>query len=221
MIPLGPPHALICLVQRVVPGIVLCGRTREKVIALTLDDGPHAMVTPNVLDTLRAHHATATFFLIGSRVVATDRGVVERIVREGHELGNHTWSDRCSALMKPGDLVRSVRRTHEALADFGAPIRLFRPGAGWVTPWVLAAARPYRYRCVLGSVYPQDVRVRSEERIVADVLARARPGAIVVLHEGTLERARVTRILDRILTDLRACGYRFTTVSDLLTPTAG
>lgn len=196
--------------------VVFFGATEERVIALTLDDGPHDILTPAILDLLGEHNARATFFMIGSRVASTERDVVERVVSEGHELGNHTWADKCSALLMPSALAESIDRTHDVLARFAAPIRVFRPGAGWVTPWVLAAAKTHSYRCVLGSVYPQDVRIRSKDWITADVLARARPGAIVILHEGIAERARVLPILAAVLPSLRALGYRVTTVSELL-----
>ena len=167
-----------------------------------------------MLDVLSQHQTLATFFLLGSSA-ELNPAVVRRIAAEGHELGNHTWEDECSARVPRRQLAESVSRTHRVLAKFG-PVRLFRPGAGWTTPKVLAVARSHGYRCVLGSVYPQDVHMRSNHRIVNEVLHRVRPGAIIVLHEGTSERARVVPILEAVLQELRRRAYRVTTVSDLL-----
>ena len=105
--------------------------------------------------------------------------------------------------------------TYRALARFG-PVSLFRPGSGWVISSVLEACRGRGYRCVVGSVYPQDAHLHWWRYHAFDVLRRIRPGAIVVLHEGRPERAAVAQALDRLLSVLRLRGYDVTTVSDLV-----
>jgi peptidoglycan/xylan/chitin deacetylase (PgdA/CDA1 family) len=211
---LSPPFPLVRLAAAVRRDVLFFVETNERVVALTLDDGPHPLVTPRVLDVLSRHGARATFFLLGSRAEGHP-SVVRRIAAEGHELGNHTWEEECSACLPPLRFEQSLSRTHRVLTRFGA-VCLFRPGSGWTTRRIVTVAERHGYRCVLGSVYPQDARVPFRRWIVKDVLRRARPGAIIILHEGTIERARVTGVLDEVLRALRHRGYRVTTVSDLL-----
>jgi peptidoglycan-N-acetylglucosamine deacetylase len=214
-----PPHALVRLVARAVPQVLFLVATDERRLALTIDDGPHPETTPAILDVLAAYRARATFFLIGHR--ARERpDLVERIAIEGHELGNHGFRERASAALSPAELDADLDRTHAALAPFG-PVALFRPGSGWVTPRVLRAAARHGYRCVLGSVYPHDPHIRRRRYVVWDVLRRARPGAIVILHEGRADRAGVARALDEILSALGRHGYEVTTVTALLEGRAG
>ena len=212
--PLTPPRWALGIASLVLPDVVFSADTTEPVIALTLDDGPHPHLTPRVLDVLAQHGARATFFLIGSRA-ERHGAVVGRIADEGHELGNHSWDHASSARLSRARLGESVRRTRDVLESYG-PTRLFRPGSGWPTPTVLHVARHQGYRCVLGSIYPNDVRVRATDRIVEHVAEEARPGAILVLHEGAAGRERVVTILARALPELDQRGFRVTTVSTLL-----
>jgi peptidoglycan/xylan/chitin deacetylase (PgdA/CDA1 family) len=211
---LRPPHALVRLAARALPAVLFHVATDDRRAALTIDDGPHPSTTPAVLEALAAHRARATFFLIGARA-QEHPDLVERIASEGHEVGNHGYCERASAALSCAAIDADLDRTHAALARFG-PVTLFRPGSGWVTPRVLRAAARHGYRCVLGSVYPHDPHVRWERYIVWDVLRRVRPGAIVILHEGSEKRAHVARSLDRILSGLGRRGYDVTTVTELV-----
>jgi peptidoglycan/xylan/chitin deacetylase (PgdA/CDA1 family) len=187
-------------------------------LALTLDDGPHPDTTRPVLDVLSRHDSKATFFLIGSRAEKYP-DLVEEIADAGHELGNHTWKDESSARLRPECFRDSLEKTHHELTE-RAPdrdVRLFRPGGGRPSAGtVFYAEAALRYRCVLASVYPHDVRVPSAEWIVRDVVRRAHPGAIIAMHEGS-GRGRVASMLDEVLTELKP-PYDVTTVSNLVSP---
>jgi peptidoglycan/xylan/chitin deacetylase (PgdA/CDA1 family) len=214
-----PPFALLRVVARLLPEVVFFADTSERAIALTLDDGPHPSTTPAVLDALRAHGARATFFLIGE-LVREHPALVQRIAAEGHELGNHGLREQSSAALPQAALDDSLGETHQELARFG-PVKLFRPGSGWVTRRILEASARHGYRCVLGSVYSHDAQLRWPRYVVFDVVSRVRPGAIVILHEGRPERADVGELLQDILPTLRARGFEITTVSDLLRRPSG
>src|SRR5215218_281029 len=112
--------------------------TSERLVALTLDDGPDAAHTPAILDMLRAHDARATFFLISSRIRGLE-GLVARAVREGHELGNHLVHDAAGTV----------------LGRF-ATVRWLRPASGWFSHAMLDTIEGEGYRCALGSIYPYD-----------------------------------------------------------------
>lgn len=187
--------------------------TRHRVVALTLDDGPDAARTPEILDVLRAHDARATFFLISSHAAGHD-ALVGRIVAEGHELGNHLTRDEHSAALAPAAFEGAMREAGAALARF-APARWLRPGGGRYTAAMLDAMERAGYRCALGSVYPYDAHVPSSRFASAYVLSNARPGAVIVLHDRGARGRRTAATLRRVLPELARRGYRVVTLSEL------
>jgi peptidoglycan/xylan/chitin deacetylase (PgdA/CDA1 family) len=202
----------------------ICVDNAGHAVALSLDDGPDPDLTPLVLETLTKHKVHATFFLLG-KAARCDENLIADIVARGNELANHTWEDESSAKLSEDDLRDRLVRTHSVLAHTGSPIRLFRPGGGKLGRFGrvadVAAQDPLGYRCVLGSVYPNDVRIDSDDAVVRYVLERVHDGAIIILHEGSGRsgqppRSRVVDVLERILPELRSQKYKVMTVSDLL-----
>jgi peptidoglycan/xylan/chitin deacetylase (PgdA/CDA1 family) len=162
--------------------------TTERVVALTLDDGPDSELTQCVLKTLEKHNAHATFFLLGE-AAQRNRDIVDQIATQGHELGNHTCIDESSDGLSEHDLRQTLSKTHTVLTRGGRPVRLFRPGGGWLG-WrgqvAIIAQDQHDYRCVLGSVYPNDVRIWSSKtcsigfvaaRSSSSTRAKAGPGS--------------------------------------------
>ena len=213
LIALRPPFALVRFAAARVRRVVFFADVDRPVIALTLDDGPDPVVTPRVLDVLLEHGARATFFVLGEAARAHPE-ILSRIVREGHELGNHTERDEPTWRLSADELRTTLSDTHEVLRPFAA-VSLFRPGSGWVSEQMLDAAERCGYRCVLGSVYPYDAHIRWGAYVARDVLARIRPGALVVLHEGA-RRHRIVPVLERVLPALAGRGYTVTTASELI-----
>jgi peptidoglycan/xylan/chitin deacetylase (PgdA/CDA1 family) len=195
------------------PDVVFFVPTTARLVALTLDDGPDGVVTPAVLDVLARHDASATFFLLGGRAV-TLPGIVERISRENHELGNHTWEDRPAVCLTEAELHEDLIWTGEVLQHYGGT-RLFRPGSGWLSSRVFRVAASLHYQCVLGSAYAFDAHIPYPSYVIPALLHRVRPGAILVLHEGE-GRGYAPAILDGLLGQLTHRGYRAVSVSQLL-----
>ena len=207
------PGPVVRWLARRHPDVLFCADTREPLVALTVDDGPHPALTPAILDALAAHGARATFFLIGGRV-AGNEGTVRRVVAEGHELGNHLMAEAPSIRLPAEAFERQLLRTHEVLARFG-PVRWFRPGSGWYSRRMLAQLRRHGYRCALGSVYAYDSHVRSARYVSWHILRHARPGSVVVLHDGNEGRRQTVEVLRRVLPELGRRGYRVVTLSEL------
>jgi peptidoglycan-N-acetylglucosamine deacetylase len=188
-------------------------------LALTFDDGPDPAWTPRLLDALGAAGVPGTFFLIGERA-ARAPALVRRMVTEGHEVGNHSWSHRSLWLCGPRATQDEIRRAHDHLADLtGAAPRHFRPPWGMVNAAMFPALRRLGERCVFWSIQPEGQRPAPAARQVAHVLGRAHAGAIVDLHdaEGTpAAPVRLMEALPALLQGLRERGYGFTTVADLL-----
>jgi peptidoglycan/xylan/chitin deacetylase (PgdA/CDA1 family) len=207
------PRWLVPAIAARSPGCLYAVPTRERLVALTLDDGPDAAHTPGVLALLRAHRARATFFLISERA-RRQAPLVRAIVVDGHEIGNHLTRDEPSARLAPAAFEAALREAGSVLGRF-APVRWFRPGSGWYTSAMLAAAARAGYRCALGSVYPYDPHVPSSRFAAAYILANVRPGAVLVLHEGGGRGRRTVETLRRVLPALHARGYRVVGLTEL------
>jgi peptidoglycan/xylan/chitin deacetylase (PgdA/CDA1 family) len=184
--------------------------------ALTFDDGPDPVYTPQVLDILARHEARATFFLIGENARRHPE-LVRRIREMGHEVGNHTDSNRSTALLSMPRFSGSLLKAEAALGLMDARPKLLRPGGGWIRPAQLDLAIQRGYTCVLGSAYAWDPKRPPTAYIRWAVAKNLAPGAIVVLHDAGGDRSNTVAALPGILEDGRAKGLRFVTVSDLMT----
>lgn len=187
--------------------------TSERVVALTLDDGPDSADAPEILRLLHAHGARATFFLISGRVPGRE-ALVASVVAEGHEIGNHLTRDEPSIRLSPEAFTAAVREAGTVLRRFG-PVRWLRPASGWYTSTMLETMKREGYHCALGSVYPYDAQVPSARLAAAYILANTRPGSVIILHEGGSRGRRTAEVLRRVLPALRARGYRVVTLSEL------
>jgi peptidoglycan/xylan/chitin deacetylase (PgdA/CDA1 family) len=165
--------------------------TGSKSVALTFDDGPHPTWTPKVLDLLRAQGVKATFCLVGVKVHA-DPGLVARIVREGHTLCNHSWQHdldmgKKSEAQIRADLERTNREIRRAVP--GAKIPYYRqPGGKW-TPAIVTVSRSLGMAPLHWDVDPQDWDKPGAAMISKRVAAHARPGSIVLMHDGGGDRS--------------------------------
>jgi peptidoglycan/xylan/chitin deacetylase (PgdA/CDA1 family) len=201
--------------SRLLPTDVLCYvDTEARVFALTFDDGPHPATTPGLLDVLARHSARATFFLIGERVRGNE-AIVARIAAEGHEVANHLMRDERSIRVPAPRFQRELAQVTSLLAGYGA-VRWFRPGSGWFTPRMRRVAGEQGLRVVLGTVVATHAGGTGDGRITGRLLGEIRPGSVVVLHEGTVERCGVVDTTDELLARLGRRGFTAVTVSELV-----
>ena len=188
--------------------------TREPVIALTFDDGPHPIHTATVLEVLDRHAARGTFFMQGLNV-ERHPAIVREVMRRGHEIGNHSYSHRKLVFMSPAGVRDEIARTDALLRQLGVAGDIpFRPPHLTklvVLPYVLAEMHKLS---VLADVDPEEWRNRGADVMTDDILRQVRPGSIVMLHD-TAGRPTI-ETLENVLTALTARGYRFETVSRLL-----
>lgn len=178
-------------------------------VHLTFDDGPHPGITPWVLDLLAEHGAKATFFCLGKQAVAHPR-LLERIEREGHALGHHTWDHPDGWRTGTKAYVENVLCGHEAIGG-----RLFRPPYGRIGP-VQALLLRHRFRIVLWDVLAGDFRPGADGgEVAAHVLGRSRPGSIVVLHDAPKSAACLKAALPLVLHGLQERGLRSFPLAEL------
>src|SRR5881275_142146 len=162
----------------------------EPYIALTFDDGPSAKLTPKLLDLLAAHHIKATFFVIGENV-AEHPEIVARAAREGHEIGNHSWSHPYLAKMSDAAVRRELRRTDDAIKDAtGRRPTLMRPPYGSISVrqkhWI---NEEFGYQIILWDVDPLDWKRPGPMTVCNRIVKETRPGSIVLshdIHPGTI-----------------------------------
>ena len=179
-------------------------------IHLTFDDGPSLEYTPEILDLLADHDATAVFFPIGDQVEGGAE-LLRRAAAEGHGLGNHTWDhDRLESLT-PWEFDAAVGRTQIAIERAtGVEPSCLRPPGGVIDDTSRTRTEEYGLSVELWTVDPQDWRQPGRDSIVDEVVERAGDGAVVLLHDGGGDRSQTVAALADILDRLRDRGYRFT-----------
>ena len=159
--------------------------TDQPEIWLTIDDGPDPQDTPQLLDLLDRHRAKATFFVIGDRA-ARHPELLAEIVRRGHEVGHHTQTHPV-AMFWCASQARVHAELDASLAVLGKSNiqpRWFRPPVG-IKNFLLPAALAARHlQCVGWSIRSGDCHSRRPENVVARIMHRLHPGAIVLVHEG-------------------------------------
>jgi len=188
----------------------------EKLVALTLDDGPDPEYTPLVLKLARDRGVPLTFFLMG-RHVQQHPDLARQVAAEGHAIGNHTFSHTIMVTQDAAEIRRYEKEIEQAC---GHCAHLFRPPRGRWDRNVVRAATQLGYDVVLWEVALEHHEVQDAEAMAARVAARVRPGSIIVAHDGwprhPINRDQTIRALPMLIDELQKQGYRFVTVPELL-----
>ncbi len=198
--------------------------THQRIVALTYDDGPNPPYTERLLDVLAKHNVKATFFMIGKRIERHPE-TVNRVIAEGHQIGNHTYSHPLLGFLPPFYVQRQIERTDDLLRQHGisensvfrAPmLTRFLPVA-----YVLAKLDRTHISC---DVWSWDWTTQNPDKITETVLKKTlsstAAGSIIVLHDGKAENKNANRsgtieATDRIITALKRDGYQFVRLSDV------
>lgn len=194
--------------------------TNEQVIALTFDDGPNPKSTTEILDLLKQYEAKATFFVVGHRAELYPE-LILRESKEGHELANHTYSHPYfKKNTRSNQIEWEISRTHDILRKItGEKPHLFRPPGGFYNEALVNQSKKAGYLTVLWSWHQdtKDWKAPGVSRIVRKVLENAQNGDIVLFHDHVNGSHQTVDALKQILPELQNRGFRFVTVSELLT----
>lgn len=182
-------------------------------IALTFDDGPHPYYTDAILSLLKDNGAPATFFVVGSQI-EKHPGLARALTANGCEVESHTMTHRNLARLTDTEIKKELQSTEFLIKSFAGQNSLFfRPPGGQYNDHVVKIARDMGLTMVLWSVFTRDHEENDANAIVRRVLEQSRDGGIVLLHSG---RCPTLVALPRIIKELRARGFRFVTVQDLI-----
>jgi peptidoglycan/xylan/chitin deacetylase (PgdA/CDA1 family) len=188
-------------------GVLLSARP----VALTFDDGPNPVWTPRILAALAQANVRATFCLIG-RQAEQYPALVRAIVAGGHTLCNHTWDhDERLNHRSEADILKEMSKSQAAItaASGGVAPQFFRaPGGAW-SPQVELLARRLHMTPLKWTVDPRDWARPGPGHIIGAVMARLRPGGIVLLHDGGGRRDQTLAALHYFLVRLPAYKYTF------------
>lgn len=211
---------------------------KRKQVLLTFDDGPDPTWTPQVLDILKKYHVPAVFFVCGRNAEAFPY-LIRREWEEGHLIGNHSWDHPQFDELSHTQQVLELNATQRVIQSItGHSTALFRPPYGGdvepttgseIRPLVLAGKLNYitlgemddpqdwrLYELEPGTGTPDPMHPRTVDPIVRDVVEQIGSGSVVLLHDAGGDRSRTVAALPRIITSLRAMGYRFVGLPELV-----
>ncbi|KAK4552599.1 hypothetical protein LTR86_010243 [Recurvomyces mirabilis] len=216
-----PPRFVINYFQQRFPQVLFHISTNRKIVSLTIDDAP-SQHTSKILDVLKANDAHATFFVIGSQVAGREN-LMDEMVRQGHELGNHAMHDE-PALSLSNDVLYDeidevdglIRQAYSTVGKQRSS-HLFRPGSGVFSQRILDVAAKLGYKTILGSIYPHDPFIKYWRVNAWHILSMLRPGAVIICHD---RRSWTVPMLEKVLPEMKRRGYEITTVTGLLEASA-
>lgn len=183
-------------------------------VALTFDDGPHATLTPKLLDVLKEKGVKATFFVLG-QCVAANPDVLARAAAEGHEIGNHSWDHKSLTKVGAAGVASEINQTNAAIENAtGKKPVLVRPPYGATNATITKRLNEeFGLKVVMWDVDPLDWKVRNSAHVESEILKGAKPGSIILSHDI---HATTVAAMAETIDALKAKGFQFVTVSELI-----
>jgi peptidoglycan/xylan/chitin deacetylase (PgdA/CDA1 family) len=196
------------------PAQVRTGPRKGKRVALTFDDGP-APITPRFLKTLKHLDVKATFFMIGQQV-GGQGALLKRMMRDGHELANHSWNHANLGGGGPGATAQIVNTNNAIKRASGFRPCVMRPPYGSTSAKLVSRVRAQKMTSILWDVDPLDWRRPGTGTIISTISRQTRAGSIILEHDGGGPRDQTLAAIPEYVRTLKARGYKFVTVSELL-----
>lgn len=201
-------------------GIFHHGDRSRAEIAITFDDGPHPHDTPQVLEALARHNVRATFFLLGQSAEQYPQ-LVKRIYESGHQPALHGYRHIPFPWENASTLNRQLYQSRTAIANAcgisPASIRHVRPPYGFYTSKTLSLLKTWGYRLTLWDTMPLHF-LQPLQWTIVQLLKRAAPGSIIVLHDGKGHGEKAAQIVNAVIPQLKAKGFEFVTIEQMQKP---
>ncbi|MBI2873967.1 MAG: polysaccharide deacetylase family protein [Firmicutes bacterium] len=198
------------------PRIVRWVNTEVKAVALTFDDGPDPVYTPDLLELLSARKVKATFFLIGKMVDARP-DLARLLVLQGHELGNHSYNHPPMAHLSREEVDFQLQEASKIIEKAtGMRPRYFRPPLNSHNDQLVSAVVSGGMTFIHWSVDSRDWESNSVDGIAGRVLTHAQPGDIILFHDHGGDRSVTIKAVEKVIDGLSARGYVFVTIGELL-----
>ena len=193
-----------------------CVDNEDMKIALTFDDGPHAVLTNEILDILDEYDIKATFFVVGENI-DQNPDVLRRIADSGHEIGNHTESHIDCAKSNYRKIKKELASVHERVLEIcDYDIKLFRPPGGAWDKKTVKAAHDMVYSIILWSVDTKDWAHTDALKIADNIHSNIKSGSIILFHDYISKNSPTPTALRRVIPELLDKGYSFVTVGELI-----
>jgi len=195
--------------------------TNEKIVCLTFDDGPNGKSTRKVLDVLKKYHTQATFFVIGKNVEKYPE-LTRRIVTEGHEVGNHSYTTGHFLFVNSAKAIKNnLLKTNDIIIkETGTQPEYFRPPNGLMTNTIERESKKLDLKNIGVNVFVFDNIFYNKNKIAKMVMKNIKGGPlIIVLHDGSgtrtvSSRAVISEVLEIIIPSIRKKGYRFANLEE-------
>ncbi|PKM90890.1 MAG: polysaccharide deacetylase family protein [Firmicutes bacterium HGW-Firmicutes-12] len=195
------------------------GSQKAKKVALTFDDGPDSVYTPQMMDILKEYNVKATFFLIGNRAHLFPE-VVKRMVNEGHVVANHSMTHANIAKLSKDKVYQEIKQAEDALYKIiGYRTALFRSPYGSLNSEQVKQIGSYNYKVIAWNVDSLDWKSLSAEQVKYNILENAKEGSVILQHSsGSLEEDLTGSVaaLPEVIKILKKDGYEFVTIPELL-----
>ncbi len=191
-------------------------QTDEKVVALTFDDGPHPLLTPQILDILDEYDAKATFFVVGD-MARNYPSVLKEIAKRGHEIGNHTYTHLVESSEDCEKLKKEIIDTELTVLDIARQqTRLFRPPTGYCCKKAVKMTQELGYKTIVWDIDTMDWAHNTPQKIAQNIQNNVKNGSIILFHDFIGKNSPTVAALKTVLPKLKSEGYRFVTVSDMI-----
>lgn len=189
---------------------------KEKLAALTFDDGPDPRYTSDVLDILKRYDVKATFFVVGENAMRYPF-LVQRQIRDGHEVENHTMTHPDLNLKDPYQTNEEIFMAEEVIRQLTDRSPLyFRPPKKLFTDETVIQAQIAGYRVVLWTICVENQRAKTAEQMARRIIRAAKPGVIILAHDGRMDRSKTVKALPLIIKRYQEMGYHFVTMEELI-----
>ncbi|CAF1214601.1 unnamed protein product [Rotaria sp. Silwood1] len=219
----SPPRFIIFSLSKFYPDVLfhIDLPSNLQYIALTIDDFPNIndlSISFRLLDILRLHNARCTFFTIGSHIEKYEsssqiRKLFERLIADGHEIGNHGWRDEQAIRLSREELEQQIINTEKTINKYTSlNTKWFRPGSGFFNQTMIQICTNLGYRLVLGSIYPYDPQIPNSRLNSFFIEHKLYSGAIVILHD----RLATIETLQRVLPAIQKRAFHVVTLTQLM-----